>query len=221
MTNTKNIAVALLMGLLIGGSRYLYESSMPALVPYDAQGGVWVVFSLIVSGATALFSALLGFLALHFLGRRKRIRGAVALLGLVLIGGCTAHSLVQLKDIRVALTDAADPATRPERLRALVGYETGFGYEIDNRIASNPNTPVDVLRALHGKPDQVGTEMCLAQNPHTPDDILLELAKRNDEWAEYILKALDSNPRYKEITAQPERLGSPSQGAISPPPDVR
>ena len=218
MTNIIRVILALLVGLLIGGSRYLYESSMPSLVPYDAQGGIWVAFSLIVSGATVLLSALLCFLALRLIGKRKRMLGALAMLGLALIGGCTAHSMVQLKEIRLALADAADPTANPERLQALVGYQSGFGYEIDNRIASNPNTPVDVLRALHGKPDQVGTEMCLAENPNTPDDILIELSQRNDEWTEHIQKSLARNPRFKEISVQQGGPGYPSQGAGSPDP---
>ncbi len=218
MTHAIRMILALLVGLLIGGSRYLYESSMPALVPYDAQGGIWVVFSLVASGATAIVASLLCFLALRYFGKHMRMRGSLALLGLILIGGCTANSMVQLKDVRLALVDAADPATDPERLRALVGYETGFGYEIDNRIASNPNTPVDVLRSLHGKPHQVGTEMCLADNPNTPDDILLELAERNDDWAEYIQKSLARNPSYIKISAQPAGDGNLPQGAGSSTP---
>lgn len=218
MTNKIRVILALLAGLLIGGSRYLYESSMPSLVPYDAQGGVWVVFSIVVSGVTVLIAALLCFHALRFFGKHMRVRGTLSLLGLILVGGCTANSMIQLKEIRLALADAADPTANPERLQALVGYQSGFGYEIDNRIASNPNTPADVLRTLHGKPDQVGTEMCLAENPNTPDDILLELAKRNDKWAEYIQKSLARNPRYIEISVQQAGPGYPPQGVGSPDP---
>ena len=218
MTNTIRVILALLAGLLIGGTRYLYESSMPSLVPYDAQGGIWVVFSFILSGFTVLFASLLCFLALSFFGKHKRVWGSLALLGLILIGGCTANSMIQLKESRLALADAADPTANPERLRALVGYQSGFGYEIDNRIASNPNTPVDVLRSLHGKPHQVGTEMCLAENPNTPDDILMELAKRNDKWAEHIHKSLARNPRYIEMSVQQSGPGYPPQGVGSPDP---
>jgi hypothetical protein len=199
MTNKIRIVLALFAGLLIGGSRYLYESSMPSLVPYDAQGGIWVAFSLVVSGATVLVTSLLCFLALRFFGEHMRVWGSLALLGLILIGGCTANTMLQLKEIRLALADAANPTMNPDRLRALVGYQSGFGYEIDNRIAENSNTPVDVLRSLHGKPEQVGTEMCLARNPNTPDDILLELAKRDDKWAEWIQKSLAMNPRYTQM----------------------
>ena len=218
MTNKIRVILALLAGLLIGGSRYLYESSMPSLVSYDAQGGVWVAFSLIVSGATVLVTSLLCFLALRFFGKHMRVLGSLALLGLILIGGCTANSMIQLKEIRLALADAADPTANPERLRALVGYQSGFGYEIDNRIASNPSTPVDVLRSLHGKPHQVGTERCLAENPNTPDDILIELAKRDDEWTDNIQKSLAKNPRYIEISVQQSGAGDPPQSVGSPDP---
>lgn len=130
--------------------------------------------------------------------------------------------MLQLKEIRLALADAANPTMNPDRLRALVGYQSGFGYEIDNRIAENPNTPVDVLRSLHGKPEQVGTEMCLARNPNTPDDILLELAKRDDKWAEWIQKSLAMNPRYTQIVGPTTGSSGGCPAAAQPPltPDV-
>ncbi len=204
--------MALLVGLLIGGSRFLYESSMPSLVPHDAQGGIWVVFSSVVSGGTVLLVSLFCFLALRFFGMQMRLWGSVCLLPLIFIVGWTANTMIHLTQIRHALVDAANPTTEPDRLRGLVGYETGFGYEIDNRIASNPNTPVDVLRSLYGKSDQVGTVMCLARNPKTPDDILLKLASRDDNWKEWIQKSLAANPRYKEITG-PKPSAVPSEAA--------
>ena len=205
MKKRNTIVIALLVGLAIAGPRFAYESSMPSLVPYDAQGGIWIAYSLVVSGGTFILASVLCALALQFLGKHIRTLGIVCLLPLLFIGGCTINSMVELKQIRTALLDAQDPETSPERLRALVGYETGFGYEIDNRIASNPNTPADVLRSLHGKPDQVGTEMSLARNPNTPDDILLELARRDDDWKKYIQDSLEANPRYKEIAGPTSR----------------
>lgn len=135
------------------------------------------------------------------------IWGSVLLLGLILLGGCTGYYMVILAQIRGALADAENPTTSPERLRALVGYQTEFGYEIDNRIVSNPNTPIDVLRSLHGKPNQVGTEMSLARNPKTPDDILVELAKRDDSWRDLMQKALHSNPTYAGIVGSTTKSG--------------
>lgn len=95
--------------------------------------------------------------------------------------------------------DSANPTTDADRLRELADYIGGPGYEIDNRIAKHPNTTPDVLRSLHGRTDQVGTEMLLAQNPRTPDDILLELADRKDEWSKYIRDGLKRNPRYADL----------------------
>ncbi len=213
MKKRNRIIVALLVGLGIAGSRFAYESSMPSLVPYDAQGGIWVVYSLVVSGGTFILASLFCALTLQFFGKRMLTLGILCLLPLLVIGGCTINSMVELKHIRTALLDAQDPTTSPERLRALVGYETGFGYEIDNRIASNPNTPTDVLRSLHGKPDQVGTEMSLARNPKTPDDILLNLAKRDDDWAKYIHDSLKANPRYNEIAGPTNASTATNQSA--------
>jgi hypothetical protein len=94
--------------------------------------------------------------------------------------------------------DSTDPQTEPQRLRDLVGYQSGFGYEVDNRIASNPSTPIDVLESLYGIEGQIGTDMSLASNSHTPNHILIELSKRNDKlWREHILKSLERNPKVK------------------------
>jgi hypothetical protein len=158
-----------------------------------------VIGLLVASGVAFTLTALFCALALDFFGRRMRIPGILCLLPLLLVGGCTVDRLVALKHIRTALHDAQDPTTSPDRLRALIGYATGFGYALDNRIASNPNTPADALRSLYVRPDQVGTQMKLARNPNTPDDILLDLAKRDDKWRQYIQASLDANPRYREI----------------------
>lgn len=213
MKKRNTIVIALLAGLGISGSRFAYEASMPSLVPYDAQGGIWVVYSFVVSGGTFVLVSLFCALALQFFGKRMRMLGILCLLPILFFGGCTINRMVELKQIRTALLDAQDPTTSPERLRALVGYETGFGYEIDNRIASHPNTPVDVLRSLHGKPDQVGTEMSLARNPNTPDDILLDLVKRDDDWKKYIQDSLEANPRYREIAGPTNASTATNQSA--------
>jgi len=212
---TRNaIVIGLIVGLCIAGSRFAFESSMPSLVPFDAQGGLWVAFSLVVSGVTFVLASLFCALTLKLFGKRMRMLGILCLLPVLFFGGCTIHRMVELKQIRKALLDAKDPTTSPDRLRALVGYETGFGYEIDNRIASNPNTSADVLRLLHGKPGQVGTEMSLARNPNTPDDILRNLAKRDDEWKKYIQESLQANPRYRDSSSN--RLGTPTDRGSEP-----
>lgn len=199
--------IAALVALLIGGPRWLYETSLIFSVR-DAQGGIWLAYSTIICAGTVFSAFVFGVLSMSFFAKKMPVWGAVPLLGLVLLGGCTAYYMVILVQIRGALADAQNPSTSPERLRALVGYQTGFGYEIDNRIASNPNTPIDVLRSLHGKPHQVGTETSLARNPNTPDDILMELAKRDDYWKDLMQKALDSNPRYAEIVGSTTKSDS-------------
>lgn len=184
--------IAFLVAVAIGGSRYLYEMSC-IRSDADAQGGIAILASFIICGATIFIAFILCLLSLSFFASRKRYAGTVFLIGLILVFSFTARSMIRLHSIRVALFDAAY-STSPERLRELVGYPTRGGYEIDNRIASNPSTPVDVLRSLHGKPGQTGTEMCLARNPNTPEDILIELSKIDNEW---IQKSLAKNPTYK------------------------
>lgn len=182
--------------------RFLIESRMPMMVPYDAQGGIWIVYGIFTGGLTSLFVAFFSYHALKALAEKRKsnaiIFGFVVLVALA----WTSNRIIELKRIGIALSDAQNSETEPARLRDLVGYQTGFGYEIDNRIASNPNTPVDVLRDLHGKPYQQGTEMCLARNPNTPDDILANLMKSDDKW---IQQSLESNPRYNELKVQPQR----------------
>lgn len=92
-----------------------------------------------------------------------------------------------------ALADAANPSTSPDRLRHLARFDgIQAGYELDNRIASNPNAPDDVLRLLATK-DQLGTKMCLARNPRTPKDVLDALSRNGDEG---IQKGLKDNPNF-------------------------
>jgi hypothetical protein len=132
-------------------------------------------------------------------GRSTHATGLALLAGLAVVVAWTAHDLHRMTVVRRALIDAADPGTTAERLRELAMQRSGPGYEIDNRVARHPNTPSEVLRMLHGRPDQVGTEMCLAANPHTPDDILRELAGRSDDWGKLIRAHLRDNPRYTEL----------------------
>ena len=97
-----------------------------------------------------------------------------------------------------ALIDSANPNTNPERLAELVGYQSGFGYEVDNRIARNPSTPVEVLESLYEKEGQIGTDMSLATTPNTQNHILIELSMRRDEfWRPRIIKRLQNNPKVK------------------------
>jgi hypothetical protein len=173
------LIAASLVALAISGSRWLIETSL-AISVADAQGGIWLAFSLVMCSATFLISFVLCYSSLHYYGKGRRRFAHCLIVGLVIIGVYTAHAIYSLRLIGAALSDAENPECEPERLRNLVGYPTGFGYEIDNRIASNPNTPPDVLQELYNRPGQIGTKMCLAANPNTPIEILFELSRSGD-----------------------------------------
>jgi hypothetical protein len=204
MSRISSALVAALVALLVGGGRHWYETRvlMP-LVPADPQNAIWYVMSLVTSVVAALLSFALCWAGLHRIaaaaGRLGFASGIALLAGLAVVVAWTARDLHRMSVVRQALIDAADPGTTVERLRELATHPGGPGYEIDNRVAGNPNTPPDVLRMLHGRPDQVGTEMCLAANPNTPDDILRELAGRGDEWGKIIRAHLRRNPRHADL----------------------
>lgn len=200
-----SIAIALIVGFAFAAFRFFFESSMPALVPTDAQGGIWIAYSLVMSGGTWVVVTVFCALALQSFGKRMRVLGVLCLLPILFIGERTVRTVIDLKEVRIALLDAENPATHPDRLRALVGYQSGFGYEVDNRIASNPSTSPETLRVLYARPNQTGTLIVLAQNPNTPDDILLALSSYDGEWRELVLNALDKNPRFREILGQVDK----------------
>jgi hypothetical protein len=186
--------IAALTAAPVAGIRWYYESSMTQLVPTDAQGGIWLAFSAVLSALTFVAGCATVYGVLVFLKRRKFIAATVMAILFLTIVGYTGKTLVKYAEVRIALTDAANPATSPDRLHELIGYPTGFGYEIDNRIALNPNASVETLRTLFKRPNQTGTLMCLARNPHTPEDILDALSKSGDTW---ILQSLGQNPARK------------------------
>ena len=179
-------------------ARWVFECRFVVSLVPDAQSAIWIVMSTITSGfvfATLTVAALVMLRGLKSHRVFVRVVACVPLLGLLAWYSSGVTRLVQM---RWALLDSANPATSADRLRELASFRDGPGYEIDNRVARNPSTPPDVLRSLHGRPDQVGTEMCLAENPNTPDDVLRVLATRDDEWARYIAAALQRNPRYRQ-----------------------
>jgi len=163
----------------------------------DAQMGIWYMFMVVI----LLFWLVTGFVAAGLLEAAWKSRWRLLAASVLLIWvAAISWSSVRYYNGGRALFDASASSTLPARLRELTSYDgIQSGYELDNRIASNPNTPIDALRLLHGRPDQVGTEMCLARNPNTPDDILIELANRKDDWSQYITDSLKRNPRYNEV----------------------
>jgi hypothetical protein len=49
------------------------------------------------------------------------------------------------------------------------------GYELDNRLAKNRDTPPEALCELSERIEQDGAQMLLAKNPRTPEDVLTRL----------------------------------------------
>ena len=203
MNHSLSFLIALGIGVLIGAARWLLECQFVApLVGSDPQMPIWIMVSTITSIIIAVTIAPTAWLFLYGLTSKSKIGKFATSLPFLLLLVWYSTGIVHLVQIRSALLDSANPKTDGNRLRQLANFKNGPGYEIDNRIAKHQNTPPDVLRSLHNRPDQVGTEKCLAENPNTPDDVLRsigELAEQNDNWSIYYMDALQRNPRYDEV----------------------
>ena len=199
MKPSRAILIALGTGGVIGLLRFIYECCFVVPLVPDPQSPIWIMFSAVTSVFIALTLGLTTLFAIRGHQTKSTISLIVGSMAFLILLGWFSTGFLNLHQMRAALLDSADPYTDPDRLRALADFKNGPGYEIDNRIAQHPNTPPDVLRLLHGRPNQVGTEMCLAQNPNTPDDILIGINNRSDEWREYLQDALKQNPRYNEL----------------------
>lgn len=211
----RRLLAAVLIGVLCGAARWTYECRLVvALVP-DPQSPIWVMLSAITSIFIAATVAVAAWIASGGSRQRPIWMRIASLAPLVLLLAWYGSGFVALARMRTALLDAADPATDANRLRKLAAFVGGPGYEIDNRVARHPNTPPDVLRELAGRPDQVGTDMCLAENPHTPDDVLRAIAHRDGQWADLVLAALRRNPRYAEVFGDggPDDAPAPASSA--------
>lgn len=158
VSTLKASGIAALVSLLVGGSRFFYETFMVVPLVPDAQSSIWVMVSLVTSLFAACVSFPLCLAGIQLLSRQaaearpRRLRNALILAALMAVVAWTALDLTRLATMRSALLDAADPRTGSERLRQLASYRGGPGYEIDNRIASHANTPSDVLCMLQGPP---------------------------------------------------------------------
>jgi hypothetical protein len=142
----------------------------------DAQLSIWWGSFAIKT----LFWLITG-LGIAWLATLRRRRGMLALAFLPIWMIAILWTSFHYWQGNQALTDAANLDTSPERLIELANFQgIQAGYELDNRLAANPNTPPAVLRELHGRKDQVGTEMALAANPYTPEDILHDLSEHED-----------------------------------------
>lgn len=219
MKPSRPILAALGVGAIVGIARWVFECFFVVPLVPDPQSPIWIMISTITSVFIAVTIASLAWIAFRAFDSKSLFTRCAATVPFLLLLGWYSTGFVNLVQMRSALLDSADPNTGADRLRELADYKNGPGYEIDNRIAKHPNTPPEVLRSLHGRPDQVGTEMCLAQNPNTPDDVLRAIGNRNDDWAKYVLDALKRNPRYSEVfapdDAKPQNVAEPSDAPES------
>ena len=147
----------------------------------DPQMPIWYMFSAIVLAFWFLTGIVLAGLLAALWKRRWGVRIGLLLI-VVWAVGISWESWGWLR-YRQALADASNPSTSAERLSELVHFSGieggGEDGELDNRIASNPNTPPETLREL-SKRGELGVRMCLARNPNTPEDVLQELTKNKD-----------------------------------------
>lgn len=164
----------------------------------DAQMGIWFMFMLVQVGLWLLGGLLLCGLFIAF-GHHRWGRH-LALVPLLAWGAAIGVSSWKFNEGRRALADARSSSS-PQRLEELTDFNgTQAGYELDNRLATNPNASADVLRKLYRR-DQQGTLMILSRNPRTPADVLQKLAK-NDLQDEWIRKGLRRNPSVPEELRQ-------------------
>jgi hypothetical protein len=208
MKRKHHFLTALALATFVGTARWVFECLLVVPLVPDPQSPIWIMLSTITSIFIVVAVLPVAWIALRGLESKSLPMRLMMLFPLLIVLAWFSTGFIHLARMRSALIDSANPNTNPDRLRDLASFSGGPGYEIDNRVAKNPSTPPDVLRSLHGRPDQVGTEMCLAQNPNTPDDILIALSKRNDEWAEYISEALKRNPRYEDVIHDRESTAS-------------
>lgn len=180
-----------LLAMLLVALRALCEMSMMSAHGPDAQMGIWFAAMVFWISGWAISGFLLAFIAAKARSSTSGPSAAVVLLGVWAI--CLGISSARYYNGGRALSQASGASTAPEQLEQLSDF-TGLqaGYELDNRVAENPNTSVETLRKLYHR-NNLGTRMVLARNPNTPADILTELSNDEDEW---IQKSLAVNPNY-------------------------
>ncbi len=206
----------LLLGMLVVlVLRGVSERAMMDEFGSDPQMGIWMMF-MIVGLAFWLLTgcAVAGVLLLGWKNRWGFAVGAV-----LLFGWTVAISLYswQFYQSRQALVDARDPATSPARLEQLLQFNgIQAGYELDNRIASNPNATPEILRQLYERHNS-GTLMILARSSRTPTDVLQAIVDHDLNDAthgsseEWIRKGLKQNPSLPD--ALREKLNESEQRA--------
>ena len=165
----------------------------------DPQMPIWIMLMWLRLAFWLIVGSLAAALVVVSWQRRWTFRAALVLL----LGWAfaIAWSSWEFQSARQALADAHDPSTSSARLQQLTEF-TGIqaGYELDNRIAANPNTSPETLRKLYSR-RQMGTLMVLARRPDVPEDVLQAMVD-HDLGNEWIRRSLKGNPSLTEKMRQ-------------------
>lgn len=189
--------IAITISFAISFIAFSAQTRVTEIAP-DAQSGIVVMYSLILNGALWLFLSIVIFHFMQALLQKRRFKSVITGALFCLCIGFASYITFSAIQLSSALIAAADPKTPPQRLTELAKTDLGYGYELDNRLARNPATPVDTLRLLYQREGQIGTDLTLAANPNTPNDILIALSLRHDEgWRDAIASALKRNPKVR------------------------
>ncbi len=201
MTLLKNLrlwqaaVIAVTFSFVVSYSAFNLQTRVTEIAP-DAQSGIVIMYSLILNAALWLALSIAAFYFLQGLAQKYRFKSVVSGALALLVVGYAGYLSVSAMQLSNALIAAADPSTPSQRLASLAEADLGYGYEMDNRLAANPSTPVDTLRALYQRENQIGTDIKLARNTNTPNSILIELSKRhNSDQHNAIIRSLKNNPK--------------------------
>lgn len=187
----QRIVVVSIFTVVVGlvAIRVVTELNMMQQHGTDAQMPIWMIFFVVSIGLWFVMGITLA--ALLHVAWPKRWAMSILVLMLLIWSLAISASAYRSQVAAWALGDAADPTTSAARLHELVNFGgVQAGYQLDNRLASNPNTTAEDLRLLFHR-DQLGTQMMLAANPNTPPDILERLARHREIW---VIRRLAENP---------------------------
>ena len=197
--------IGLVVGLGMTGLVVLRATSELALMREsgsDPQMSIWTMFMVAKLAYWLLAGGVVAGVLFFEKPRWRILMGVVLLLGWIYAIRMESWK-TQLS--QQYLAEAKNPTTSSVRLGHLfqfAGTQDG-GYELDNRIATNPQTPPELLRRLYGR-HNLGTLMILARRSDTPEDILQamvdhDLARVNQDFEnEWIRKSLKQNPNLSE-----------------------
>ncbi len=168
----------------------------------DPQMSIWIMFLV----AKLVYWVIAGGVVAGVLFFEKPLWRI--LMGVILLLGWTYSIRIESWKTQLSmqsLAQAKDPATSPVLLEQLFQWAgtQGNGYELDNRIATNPSATPELLRLLYGR-HNLGTLMILARRSDTPDDLLQAMVDHDltrvnqgseNEW---LRKSLKLNPQLPE-----------------------